>query len=369
MKKLGFGVMRLPLLEGEGKEVDMNAARAMFDAFMAAGFNYFDTAYVYHGGKSEEILRELIVKRYPRESFTITDKLPLFDKPTADELEGIFQTQLTRCGVDFFDYYWIHNINSGDLDLAEEIGAFDFIARKKAEGKTKHIGFSYHDSAELLDKILTKHPEIEFVQLQINYLDWEDPRVQSRACYEVCCKHQKPVIVMEPVKGGRLAVLPERAEAVLKAQESDASPASWALRFAASLENVMVVLSGMSTMAQVSENVSLFDALRPLDACELAAVEKAAGEIRASVAVGCTACRYCVDGCPQNIPIPEIFKVYNDHKMFPFNGHAYAVSHYAAAIDGHGSAADCIGCRQCEEHCPQHLDIPRWLAQIADELR
>lgn len=365
MKKLGFGVMRLPQMPDGG--VDMDTTREMLDAFMAAGFTYFDTAYIYHGGKSEEILRELIVKRYPRDAFTITDKLPLFDRPSAEELEGIFQTQLARCGVDFFDYYWIHNINGGVIDHAESIGAFDFIRRKKAEGKAKHIGFSYHDSAELLDKVLTAHPEIEFVQLQLNYLDWEDENVQSRKCYEVCCRHGKPVIVMEPVKGGRLAMLPETAESLLKAHAPESSVSSWALRFAASHENVMVVLSGMSTPEQVADNLATFTDFRPLDETEQQLLTEAAARIRATVAIGCTSCRYCVDGCPQGIPIPDVFKVYNDMKMFPYRDKPYYAGHYASAVKDAGAASTCIGCRQCEEHCPQKIDITGWLARCAEE--
>lgn len=229
MKKLGFGAMRLPQIEADGQWViDMETTKKMFDAYLAAGFTYFDTAYMYHGGKSETTLRELVVKRYPRDAFTITDKLPLSGKPGADEMEGIFNEQLVRCGVDYFDYYWLHGVNRQNYEHAEKVGAFGFIQQKKAEGKTKHIGFSYHDTAELLDEILTAHPEVEYVQLQINYLDWEDEKIQSRKCYEVCVKHQKPVIVMEPIKGGRLAGLPEEAERLFKAKEPESSIASWA---------------------------------------------------------------------------------------------------------------------------------------------
>lgn len=367
MKKLGFGAMRFPLLQADDpKSVDMETTKKMLDAFMAAGFTYFDTAYVYHGGKSEEVLRELIVKRYPRDAFTITDKLPLFDKPSAEQLPGIFEEQLRRCGVDYFDYYWIHNVNRETYDHAEKVGAFEFLQQKKAEGKAKHIGFSFHDTAEMLDGILTKHPEVEYVQLQLNYLDWEDANVQSRKCYEVCVKHGKPVIVMEPVKGGRLAMLPEAAEKLLKSHAPEASVASWAIRFAASQENVMVVLSGMSTPEQTADNLSYMQEFKPLTEEEQKLALEAGEIIRRSVAIGCTACHYCTDGCPQSIPIPEIFKIYNDCKMFPYQTKQYYADHYAAATKEHGKASDCIGCRQCEEHCPQHLDITGWLQTCAE---
>ena len=253
MKKLGFGAMRLPQIEADGQRViDMETTKKMFDAYLAAGFTYFDTAYMYHGGKSETTLRELVVKRYPRDAFTITDKLPLSGKPGADELEGIFNEQLARCGVDYFDYYWLHSVDRQNYEHAEKVGAFGFIQQKKAEGKTKHIGFSYHDTAELLDEILTAHPEVEYVQLQINYLDWEDEKIQSRKCYEVCVKHQKPVIVMEPVKGGNLVKLPDAAKQVFEDLHGG-SPASYAIRFAAGFPGILMVLSDM--IKQMKDNL------------------------------------------------------------------------------------------------------------------
>ena len=328
MKKLGFGAMRLPLLRpGEQTAVDMETAKQMFDTYLAAGYTYFDTAYFYHEGKSEEVLRELVVKRYPREAFTLTDKLPNLAKLEPEQMQTFFDEQLARCGVEYFDYYWLHSVTGANIENVERIGAFDFLKQKKAEGKTRHIGFSYHDGAELLDRILTAHPEVEYVQLQINYLDWDDPKVQSRACYEVCVKHHKPVIVMEPVKGGRLARLPEAA--------------------------------------QLADNLAITSPLHPLNEEELALVQKAAAMIRAAMPIGCTACRYCTDGCPQNIPIPDIFKIYNDMEMFPVSDPAGLRERYAACVKEHGKASDCVGCRQCEEHCPQHLDITGWLQKAA----
>lgn len=367
MKKLGFGAMRLPLLRpGEQTAVDMETAKQMFDTYLAAGYTYFDTAYFYHEGKSEEVLRELVVKRYPREAFTLTDKLPNLAKLEPEQMQTFFDEQLARCGVEYFDYYWLHSVTGANIENVERIGAFDFLKQKKAGGKTRHIGFSYHDGAELLDRILTAHPEVEYVQLQINYLDWDDPKVQSRACYEVCVKHHKPVIVMEPVKGGRLARLPEAAEACLRSYAPEASIASWGIRFAASLENVAVVLSGMTTPAQLADNLAITSPLHPLNEEELALVQKAAAMIRAAMPIGCTACRYCTDGCPQNIPIPDIFKIYNDMEMFPVSDPAGLRERYAACVKEHGKASDCVGCRQCEEHCPQHLDITGWLQKAAE---
>lgn len=369
MKKFGFGTLRLPLLRPDDQtSVDMAATEAMIDSYLAAGFTYFDTAYFYHDGKSEEVLRELLVKRYPRSAFTLTDKLPFLDKMRAEQMQDYFDEQRRRCGVDFFDYYLLHCVTGSNIQNVEAIGAFDFLKEKKAEGAARHIGFSFHDSADVLDRILTAHPEVEYVQLQINYLDWEDPKVQSRRCYEVCCKHEKPVIVMEPVKGGRLAALPEPAAACLRALDPDASLASWGIRYAASLENVALVLSGMSTPEQVADNVSFMADFHPLSAEEHRAAEHTAQILRSLLAIGCTGCRYCTEGCPQSIPIPDIFRLYNDMQMFPQKNPNYFPEHYAALTKNGGSASDCIGCRQCEAHCPQHLDVTGWLQKIAQAL-
>lgn len=368
MKKLGFGLMRLPTVGGDNSDIDLERVKEMVDAFMAAGGTYFDTAYGYHGGKSEIALREAVVKRYPRESFTITDKLPMFSISRAEQMEEIFNEQLERCGVEYFDYYWLHALGSGSYETVQRISSFEFISQKKAEGKIKHIGFSFHDSAEVLDRILTDHPEVEYVQLQINYLDWEDNSVQARKCYETAVRHGKPVIVMEPVKGGALACIPDAADRLLKEREPAMSTASWAVRYAATLDNVLTVLSGMSNMEQVNDNVSYMKDFKPLTDDEMKLMEKAAEAIRNSIAISCTACRYCVDGCPKKIAIPDCFSIYNDLKRFgpPHKGHSSW--RYSEVTKEHGKASDCIKCGKCEDHCPQHLTIRDYLAEIAAEL-
>ena len=359
-KKLGFGLMRLPLLDpNDTTKIDLEAVNGMADRFLAAGFRHFDTAAPYHGGNFSELaFRECVAKRYPRDAYTITDKLSFFIVQKAEELEGFFAGQLERCGVDCFDYYWLHAMNRQRLELAESIGAFDFINEKKAQGKIIHVGLSFHDKAEVLDGILTRHPEMEYVQLQLNYLDWDDPEVQAGACYEVCRKHGKPVMVMEPVKGGLLSSLPPEAEALLKAADPNASPASWAIRFAASLDNVCMVLSGMSTRSQLEDNLRFMSNFKPITADEQRLLAQVVDIIHAKTAVACTACRYCVDGCPQKILIPDIFKYYNRVSKFGPGALPSAKQGYAQlAAQGHGLASACIGCGQCESKCPQNLPI------------
>lgn len=365
MKKLGFGLMRLPTLDGDYSKIDLARVNEMVDKFMAHGYTYYDTAYVYHGGFSEVAFRECVVKRYPRDSFTVTTKLPLFGKPDRAGMEKIFNESITRLGVDYIDYYWLHALGRDSYQYALQVGAFDYLRELKAEGKIKHMGFSFHDNAETLDKILTEQPDVEFVQLQINYLDWEDKGVQSRLCYEVAEKHGKPVIVMEPIKGGALANPPHAAEKLLKEADPDASCASWAVRFAASLPNVMVVLSGMSELWQVEDNVAYMDDFKPLTDEERKIIDEAAEKIK--FAIPCTACRYCCDGCPMSINIPEIFAIYNEMKR-DFRKKREAVNKYNELVKTSGRADDCIGCEQCVNACPQHLDIPRLLSECAADL-
>ena len=371
-KKLGFGLMRLPLLDPtDNKRVDQEAVCKMADRYMEAGFCYFDTAMPYHGGGNSEIaFRECVAKRYPREAYTITDKLSFFIVQKAEELEDFFAGQLERCGVEYFDYYLLHAMNKDYLALAEEIGAFDFVEKKKAEGKIKHIGFSFHDTAEVLDELLERHPEMEYVQLQINYVDWENPEVQSRKCYEAAVKHKKQVIVMEPVKGGLLANVPEEVKKLLGAAAPDLSEASWAVRYAASLENVVMVLSGMSSLEQMENNISYMEDFKPLTEEEKRLVEKAAEMILSRESIACTGCRYCVDGCPKKIGIPDYFKLMNEISKFGEPQVVHSRRDYANYINkkGMGKASDCIACRQCEAHCPQHLPIIDYLKDTAKML-
>ena len=350
--------MRLPLLNGEDQtSFDKQQICGMVDSFMEQGFTYFDTAYMYHDGKSECMLKEALVERYPRDSFLVATKLPTMMLNEVADMERIFNEQLERTGAGYFDYYLLHCLNKDLYETAKRLGAFDFVLQKKRDGLVKRFGFSYHDNADLLDVILTEHPEVEFVQLQINYLDWEDNNVQSRRCYETARKHGKDIIIMEPVKGGTLANVPPRAERLFKEAQPEMSVPSWAIRFAAGCDGVICVLSGMSNMQQLLDNTGYMKEFRPLDEKETALVFKAADIINSAVSVSCTACRYCVEGCPMNIPIPEYFALYNADKQ--------DADGYNALSENKGRASDCIACGQCESHCPQHLDIIKYLKDVA----
>jgi Predicted oxidoreductases of the aldo/keto reductase family len=366
-KKLGFGLMRLPVIDDDIKNIDQDQFNKMADAFIDAGFSYFDTAYPYHWGKSEAALRKAVVERYPRDAFLLADKMPTFLVNRTEDYEKFFKRQVERCGVDRFDFYLLHMLGEDVYEKTEQLGGFDFVKRLKKEGKAEHIGFSYHDKAELLDKILSEHPEMEFVQIQLNYMDWDNEGIESGKCYEVCCKHKRKVIVMEPVKGGALASIPERAEDLFREHEPDASPASWAIRFAASLDNVMFVLSGMSSIGQMEDNLSFMKNMKPVDDEERRIIEKAAELIRKSIAIPCTSCRYCVEGCPKNIAIPNYFALYNDQNQFHYEP-LYTVYYRNMVSKGFGKASDCIECGQCEKICPQHIEVISWLKKVAEKL-
>ncbi|MEG1427626.1 MAG: aldo/keto reductase, partial [Oscillospiraceae bacterium] len=317
-----------------------------------------DTAYVYLGGTSEVAIKEAVVDRYPRDRFQVASKLPLFDLNTAEEMEAAFDLSLSRAGLDYFDFYLLHAMDQERFEKAEKLGAWEFILRKKAEGKIRHIGFSFHDSAAVLDQGLTKHPEAEFVQLQINYIDWENPDVQSRECYEVAIKHGKPVIIMEPVKGGSLVSLTPEVSRLYKEVNPELSIPSWAIRYCASLPNIITVLSGMSTEAQLNDNVSYMEHFVPLDEREETTVAKAVEIINKIPTIPCTGCKYCVDGCPQKINIPAIFSGVNHHKKFDSDSRkASNQGSYLEAVKSGGKASDCIACGACESHCPQHISI------------
>ena len=360
-KNFGFGCMRLPM---NGEAVDVAETCRMVDAFLNAGFNYFDTAHGYLQGKSETALRECLTGRYPREKYVLTDKLTENFFKTEADIRPFFESQLKACGVDYFDFYLMHAQGAGNYGHFKKCRAYETAFALKAEGRVRHVGISFHDRAEVLEQILADYPQIEVVQLQFNYVDYDDPAVQSRKCYDVCVQHGKPVIVMEPVKGGNLVSLPQDARAVLDALHGG-SPASYALRFAASFPGVKMVLSGMSDLAQMQENISFMADFKPLNEEEMAAVAKVRAIFRGKNLIPCTACRYCTDGCPRHIAIPDLFALMNAKQIYhDWNANFY----YSAVHTAPGRrASDCVKCGKCEKACPQHLPIRRLLEEVAKE--
>ena len=363
-KKLGFGCMRLPVANGNSEEIDDVVFSRMIDRYMEQGFVYFDTAYPYHNQKSEEAVRRCLVERYDRERFLLADKMPVWLVQNTEDYSEIFERQLARCGVTYFDFYLLHAMNKTRVEETEKTGGFAFVQRMKTEGRIRHIGFSFHDTAEALEEILKNHPEMEFVQLQINYYDWESENVQSRKCYEVAEKHGVPVIVMEPVKGGTLANMVGEPARILSALDENASYASYAVRYAASLPNVILVLSGMSDLKQLQDNTAYMKDFQPLTDKEQQAIGKVVEELEKLPTIPCTNCRYCVEGCPKKIRIPDIFGVYNMGVQFGLTD--VTRGSYRCQIDGSGKAGDCIKCGKCEAQCPQHLEIRKLLEEAAD---
>ena len=353
MPRLGFGLMRLPLANGE---IDIPKVCRMADICMENGFNYFDTAYVYHEGKSESAAKSALTDRYPRESFLLATKMPGWMVKNAAGLDAIFADQLMRAGVDYYDFYLLHSIEEGyNYDIHEKLGGFDWAKKMKAKGKIRHIGFSFHGTPALLERVLDAHPETEFVQIQLNYADWNNPLVQSGALYRILRERNMPIIVMEPVKGGMLANLTPDLEEMLKAAHPESSPASWALRFVGSLDGISTILSGMSSEEQVKENVALFKNLKPIDDGERAVIDAVVRKMVEKPLIQCTSCRYCCDGCPAKISIPDVFRAVNTARLYPEDNRPKLF--YDNMLDYSSPAKDCAECGQCESVCPQHLPI------------
>lgn len=348
-KNFGFGMMRLPMAD---EKVDIPQTCAMVDAFLAAGFNYFDTAHPYIRGMSETAIRECLTSRYPRDRYVLANKLSgsCFEKE--EDILPLFRSQLEACGVEYFDFYLFHAVGESRDAHNTKTNAYEVVRRLKEQGLVRHVGFSFHDSADFLDRFLTAHPEMEFAQIQFNYADYEDPRVESRKCYEVCRKHGKPVVIMEPVKGGSLVNLPQEALELL-----DGSPASYAIRYAAGFEGVAMVLSGMSDMAQMEDNLSFMTGFVPLNEQEQKIVEQVRTLYQARHRIPCTACSYCTDGCPAGIPIPDVFALMNQKLA----GEGQPETDYEALS---ARADSCIECGQCEAECPQHLHIRQLLKEV-----
>lgn len=359
-RNFGFGVMRLPL--NEDKKIDLDEFKKLVDYFMENGFNYFDTAHGYLNEQSELAIRECLTKRYKREEYVLTDKLSPNYFSKEEDIIPLFNKQLERAGVDYFDFYLMHAQQKNNYDQYQKAHAYEVTKKLKEEGKIKHIGISFHDSAEFLDKILTEHPEVEVVQLQFNYFDYDDEHVQSKRCLDVATKHHKPVIVMEPVKGGRLVSLPEEANKIFR-NLNNCSNASYAIRFAASFENVFMVLSGMSNMEQLIDNLSFMKNFKPLNEEEWKAIKDVVKILKELPTIACTSCRYCIDGCPKQISIPDLFQAYNLKIQF---ADINAENSYAYHTRNDGKAKDCIKCGKCEKICPQHLKIRDLLVKVSE---
>ena len=360
-RNFGFGFMRLPM---NGDEVNLEETKQMVDAFLDAGFNYFDTAHGYIQGKSETALKACLTSRYPRDKYILTNKLSGGFFKTEADIRPLFESQLEACGVDYFDFYLMHAQGEGCYPHYKKCRAYETAFELKKEGKVRHVGISFHDRAEFLEQILTEYPEIEAVQIQFNYVDYDDLAVQSRRCYEVCRKYNKPVLVMEPVKGGNLVNLPEEAKAILENLHGG-SPASYAIRFAAGFPGMMMVLSGMSSLRQMQDNISFMRDFKPLNEQEMEAIRQVQEIFKSRNLIPCTACRYCTDGCPQHISIPDLFAVMNTKQIHhDWNADYY----YDDVYTGPGrKASDCLKCGKCEKVCPQHLPIRQLLENVAKE--
>lgn len=359
--KLGFGLMRLP--KDKQGQIKLDEVQRMVDSYMERGFNYFDTAYVYEG--SEEAIRQTLVEKYPRDVYTLADKLPAWKLTCQEDVERIFQESLNRTGVDYFDFYLLHSVEKSHYPTYEKYQCFDFIQEMKKQGKIKYMGFSFHDDADFLDKVLTEHPEIDFVQLQLNYLDWENGVIQSRRNYEVARKHHKPIVVMEPIKGGTLASFSDDIEKIYKDYAPQKSIASWAMRYVASLEGVMTILSGMSNAQQMNDNLDTMTHFEKINNEEAKLIKQVTDQVLSYPTIPCTKCRYCTPGCPMHIQIPDLFTAYNSAKMYGEN-RRYQTYYKDHSTGDYQPAKACIACGQCESVCPQHLEIISLLKEVSE---
>ena len=358
-KKLGFGCMRFPKIDDK---IDIDTLKEMIDIFIKEGFNYFDTAHIYHNGNSELALKECLTSRYKREQYILTNKLSSPNFNTNEEIRPLFESQLKACGVKYFDYYLMHSQSKKVFEKFKKCQAYETAFKLKEEGKIKHVGLSFHDKASVLEQILIEYPQIEVVQIQFNYIDFDDASIESKKCYDVCVKYNKPVIVMEPVKGGLLVNLPKKALQEFE-KLSNNSPASYAIRFAASFDNVIMVLSGMSNLSQIKENTNFMKNFIPLSKEEFKCIEKVCEIMRSTNIVSCTGCSYCVDGCPKNIKIPALFACLNAKKQYDnWNSNYY----YSIHTSNNNKASDCIKCGKCELICPQHLKIRDLLVEVSE---
>ena len=372
LKKLGFGTLHLPILDPKDQSsFDYAALNREIGMFLDHGFTYFDTSYIYHDRKSEIALRESLVKRHPRDSYILSDKLPVKFMNKKEDIESIFNEQLGKCGVDHFDYYLLHSINSNAYDNINEWGAFDFLLKKKSEGFFRELGVSLHDRPEFLERVLREHPEIDFVVLQLNFVDWDNKMINSREIHRIARKYDKPIVVMQPCKGGTLLNnLPEEAVRLMKEYAPEASIASWALRFAASQEGVRVVLSSYPEPWMLEENISTMENFKPLNEDEYRILDRVSEIIRENTAIPCSGCKYCVLECPKHIPIDEYFALYNDavrnaKSTYDSPFQSSSDIYYMNISMNHGKAGDCIGCRRCERTCPQGLKITDYLKLVS----
>ena len=360
--KLGFGLMRLPKLE-DGKTIDIEQTKTMVDMFMKAGLTYFDTAYVYEGGESEKAAKTALVERYPRESFTLCTKLNAGVAKNEEDAKQQLFTSLERTGAGYFDYYLLHALGKGNIKFYDDYHLWDFVKEQRDKGLIKYWGFSYHDDHKFLDQLLTEHPDVDFIQLQINYADWESNNVESRLCYEVARKHGKSIVVMEPVKGGALANPPDSVKKVFQDANPNVSVASWAIRYAASLDGIITVLSGMSNIQQMQDNLSYMTDFKPLDESESKVILEAQKALSEVEQIPCTSCRYCVPGCPVQIAIPSLFDAMN--RKLIYDDFEAAKMFYGWATGNNAKPSECVQCGQCESACPQHLPIIKYLQEVA----